>query len=76
MRDKLPFKTKLFFEKIEIRKEANLLTFMSFHKHSVVLKAVDSSDEGDGSADEVHDLGNADEWVRLAMHGLDFLCHL
>ena len=49
---------------------------MSFHKHSVVLKAVDSSDEGDGSADEVHDLGNADEWVRLAMHGLDFLCHL
>ena len=49
---------------------------MSFHEHSVVLKAVDSSDEGDGSADEVHDLGNADERMRLAMHGLDFLCHL
>ena len=51
------------------------LTFMSLHEHGIVLEAVDPSDEGDGSANEIHDLSYANEGVRLAMHGLNFLCH-
>jgi hypothetical protein len=53
-----------------------LLTFMSLHEHGVILEAVDLSDKGNGSANEIHDLSDANEGVGLAMHGLNFLCHL
>ena len=49
---------------------------MSLHEHSIVLETVDLSDEGDGSANEIHDLSDTNEGVGLAMHGLNFLCHL
>ena len=52
------------------------LTFMGLHVHSVVLKAVNPADKSDRLPDEVHDLRLTNEWMRLAMHCLNFLCHL
>jgi hypothetical protein len=49
---------------------------MGLHVHSVVLEAVNPADKSDRLPDEVHDLGLANEWMRLAMHCLNFLCHL
>jgi hypothetical protein len=52
-----------------------LLTLVSLHEHGVVLEPIDTANEGNGLAHEVHDLGDPNEWMWLAVHLLDFLCH-
>jgi hypothetical protein len=49
---------------------------MGLHVHGVVLEAVNPADKSDRFPDEIHDLGLPNEWMRLAMHCLNFLCHL
>lgn len=45
------------------------------HEECVVLNAVDPAHESDGLANKTHDVGDADERVRLAVHVLDLFCH-
>ena len=48
---------------------------MGLHEHIVVLETIDLADECHWPSDEIHDLRNSYEGMRLSVHCLNFLCH-